>query len=41
MNATKQRLYEWKEKLPVQRHNHARGSTVYAFLKELEAMAGC
>jgi hypothetical protein len=55
MNATKQRLYGWKEiafhfsrsvrcvqrweraeKLPVHRHNHARGSTVYAFLKELE-----
>ena len=55
MNATKQRLYGWKEialhfsrsvrcvqrwerteKLPVHRHSHARGSTVYAFLKELE-----
>lgn len=55
MNATKQRLYGWKEiaqyfsrsvrcvqrwerteRLPVHRHSHARGSTVYAFLKELE-----
>ena len=29
--------WERTEKLPVHRHNHARGSTVYAFLKELEA----
>ncbi len=28
--------WERTEKLPVHRHNHARGSTVYAFLKELE-----
>jgi len=29
--------WERTEKLPVHRHNHARGSTVYAFVKELEA----
>jgi hypothetical protein len=29
--------WERTEKLPVHRHNHARGSTVHAFLKELEA----
>jgi len=29
--------WERTEKLPVHRHNHARGSSVYAFLKELEA----
>src|SRR5579859_1053096 len=29
--------WERTEKLPVHRHNHARGGSVYAFLKELEA----
>jgi len=29
--------WERTEKLPVHRHNHARGSTVYAFVKELDA----
>ena len=29
--------WERNERLPVHRHNHARGSSVYAFVKELEA----
>jgi len=28
--------WERTEKLPMHRHSHARGSTVYAFLRELE-----